>query len=162
MLHGDVTTVSPTSPFHWYEYKDGRTGTGSINVAWQLLDVDEGDGGFVSAPAPSVLERRGCLTLLPSGDNSGLSSRKLPAARIGEHRHEPPRPGGRARRPAGHHPAHSPRRFNGLLYGRRDRARLRDVVARRGAAAALRAVQLPLQVDRARKRAPFAAAVKQG
>ena len=62
MLHGDVTTVSPTSPFHWYEYKDGRTGTGSINVAWQLLDVDEGDGGFVSAPDPSAFERRGCLT----------------------------------------------------------------------------------------------------
>ena len=26
------------------------------------MDVDEGDGGFVSAPDPSVLERRSCLT----------------------------------------------------------------------------------------------------
>jgi hypothetical protein len=36
-----------------YEFLAGETGrslTGSINVAWQLMDVDETDGGFVYLP----------------------------------------------------------------------------------------------------------------
>ena len=35
---------------HNYDWHGNRTRTGSINVAWQLMDVDETDGGFVYIP----------------------------------------------------------------------------------------------------------------
>ena len=45
-LHGEPDGLSPTSNFHWYSWRQTPTGpapaTGSINVAWQLLDVHPG------------------------------------------------------------------------------------------------------------------------
>jgi hypothetical protein len=35
---------------HNYDWHGNRSRTGSINVAWQLMDVDETDGGFVYIP----------------------------------------------------------------------------------------------------------------
>ena len=50
LLHGDVTSTGPGSSFHTYELGAGRTHTGSVNTAYQLLDVTEADGGFVVRP----------------------------------------------------------------------------------------------------------------
>ena len=61
-IHGDVTGTGPGSQYHNYEFLSqggNRTRTGSINVAWQLMDVDETDGGFVS---PSSHARAACLS----------------------------------------------------------------------------------------------------
>ena len=41
LLHGDVTSTGPISSFHTYELGTGRSHTGSVNTAFQLLDVDE-------------------------------------------------------------------------------------------------------------------------
>ena len=34
------------NPHHLYEVKNGRTYCNKVNVAWQLSDVNEEDGGF--------------------------------------------------------------------------------------------------------------------
>ena len=49
-VHGDVTGTGARSQYHNYDFYGDHTRTGSINVAWQLMDVDETDGGFVYMP----------------------------------------------------------------------------------------------------------------
>lgn len=66
-IHGDVTETGPLSQFHSYEFSGNHTRTGSVNVAYQLMDVDETDGGFVylpgghkaSLPLPAQISSRG-------------------------------------------------------------------------------------------------------
>ena len=46
-LHGGS---EPARPLHRYVLQNGRTYCESVNVAWQLRDVTEADGGFVCVP----------------------------------------------------------------------------------------------------------------
>eukprot|EP01052_Picozoa_sp_SAG31_P030334 SAG31_NODE_3102_length_4673_cov_2.821382_4_plen_549_part_00 len=51
-IHGDPTATGPHAQYHNYDFLGSRVGTrtGSINVAFQLMDVDETDGGVVYIP----------------------------------------------------------------------------------------------------------------
>ena len=44
---GTLGWSAQISSFHTYELGEGRTHTGSVNTAFQLLDVTDEDGGFV-------------------------------------------------------------------------------------------------------------------
>lgn len=46
-LHGGA---EPLQPLHSYVLQNGRTYCESVNVAWQLRDVTDDDGGFVCVP----------------------------------------------------------------------------------------------------------------
>jgi ectoine hydroxylase-related dioxygenase (phytanoyl-CoA dioxygenase family) len=47
LLHG---AGEPFSQSVWYHQQNGRVYCRGITVAWQLYDVNEGDGGFVVVP----------------------------------------------------------------------------------------------------------------
>ena len=46
-LHGGA---EPLKPLHSYVLQNGRTYCESVNVAWQLRDITDDDGGFVCVP----------------------------------------------------------------------------------------------------------------
>ncbi len=46
-LHG---SGEPFAPQVWYHQQNGRIFCSGVTIAWQLTDVDEGDGGFAIVP----------------------------------------------------------------------------------------------------------------
>ena len=48
--HGLHSGAEPTKYTNSYVFQNGRTYSEAINVAWQLRDVVEADGGFVCVP----------------------------------------------------------------------------------------------------------------
>lgn len=50
ILHGNGDPIYPFLNWWPYLYQNGRSYTGQVNVAWQLHDVSETEGGFVVVP----------------------------------------------------------------------------------------------------------------
>jgi hypothetical protein len=49
ILHGAAEPVYPWLPWWFYRYSNGRCHSPSVNVAWQLHDVGDVEGGFAAA-----------------------------------------------------------------------------------------------------------------
>jgi ectoine hydroxylase-related dioxygenase (phytanoyl-CoA dioxygenase family) len=78
-LHG---AGEPFSPAVWYHQQNGRISCRGVTVAWQLYDVNEGDGGFCIAPGSHKSRFRPPKGVITVEDDMGLV--KQPAMKAGD------------------------------------------------------------------------------
>ena len=68
-LHG---SGEPFSPSVWYHHQNGRIYCQGVTVAWQLYDVNEGDGGFCIVPGSHKSQFRPPRGVTAVEDDMGL------------------------------------------------------------------------------------------
>ncbi len=71
ILHGNGDPIYPNINWWPYLYRNGRCHTGQVNVAWQLHDVTDQEGGFVVVPGSHHARYP-----LPSNDPSDSAGHK--------------------------------------------------------------------------------------
>ena len=81
-LHGNGDPIYPNINWWPYLYRNGRCYTGQVNVAWQLHDVTDQEGGFVVVPGSH--HARFPLPSNDSGDPAGYKGVLHPLMRAGD------------------------------------------------------------------------------
>ena len=69
ILHG---SGEPFSQSTWYHHQNGRIFCRGVTVAWQLYDVNEGDGGFAVVPGSHKSQFRTPQGVRTVEDSMGL------------------------------------------------------------------------------------------
>lgn len=82
ILHGNGDPIYPNINWWPYLYQNGRCYTGQVNVAWQLHDVTEKEGGFVVVPGSH--HARYPLPSNDSGDPAGHKGVLHPLMKAGD------------------------------------------------------------------------------
>ena len=82
ILHGNGAPIYPNINWWPYLYQNGRCHTGQVNVAWQLHDVTDGEGGFVVVPGSH--HARFPLPSNDSGDPAGHKGVLHPLMKAGD------------------------------------------------------------------------------
>ena len=82
ILHGNGDPIYPNINWWPYLYRNGRCYTGQVNVAWQLHDVTDQEGGFVVVPGSH--HARFPLPSNDSGDPAGYKGVLHPLMQAGD------------------------------------------------------------------------------
>lgn len=82
ILHGNGAPIYPNINWWPYLYRNGRCHTGQVNVAWQLHDVTQEEGGFVVVPGSH--HARFPLPSNDSGDPAGHKGLVHPLMQAGD------------------------------------------------------------------------------
>jgi ectoine hydroxylase-related dioxygenase (phytanoyl-CoA dioxygenase family) len=82
ILHGNGDPIYPNLNWWPYLYQNGRCYTGQVNVAWQLHDVTDQEGGFVVVPGSH--HARYPLPSNDSGDPAGHKGVLHPQMKAGD------------------------------------------------------------------------------
>ena len=82
ILHGNGAPIYPNINWWPYLYRNGRCHTGQVNVAWQLHDITQEEGGFVVVPGSH--HARFPLPSNDSGDPAGHKGLVHPLMQAGD------------------------------------------------------------------------------
>jgi hypothetical protein len=82
ILHGNGDPIYPNINWWPYLYQNGKCHTGQVNVAWQLHDVTDQEGGFVVVPGSH--HARFPLPSNDSGDPAGYKGVLHPLMQAGD------------------------------------------------------------------------------
>lgn len=82
ILHGNGDPIYPNINWWPYLYQNGRCHTGQLNIAWQLKDVTDREGGFVVVPGSH--HARYPLPSNDSGDQAGHKGVLHPLMQAGD------------------------------------------------------------------------------